>query len=266
MAYFTKNYKAIISDFDGTLVNDSFSVSPVVKEAIGRIMAKGYLFSIATGRSYQGIIKNICKDLKLKAPQITSGGAEITDPQADKLLWHEYVPPESAERLINYFLDKNLFIVVESNKCFFTPNRITNKGYGLDISFKDIKELSYNSISKITLDDRSFKDFEAEERKLTALYPDLHIIRSGMAGLPVLDITSVKATKHLAVLQLSKILNIDPGFMVGVGDGYNDYPLLSACGLKVAMECAPKELKEIADFVVPDVSKNGLAKLIDKLL
>ena len=66
-------------------------------------------------------------------------------------------------------------------------------------------------------------------------------------------------------LIVSKILNIDPSLMVGVGDGYNDYPLLSVCGFKVAMENAPKELKEIADLIVPDVEHDGLVTLIDSL-
>lgn len=52
--------------------------------------------------------------------------------------------------------------------------------------------------------------------------------------------------------------------MIGVGDGYNDFPLLMSCGLKIAMGNAIEELKDIADYIAPSVDEDGLAKVIDK--
>ena len=54
--------------------------------------------------------------------------------------------------------------------------------------------------------------------------------------------------------------------MIGLGDGYNDIPLLSVCGFKVAMENAPEELKEIADVIVPIVEQDGFLTLTNLLL
>lgn len=39
-----------------------------------------------------------------------------------------------------------------------------------------------------------------------------------------------------------------------------------ACGLKVAMGNAVKELKEIADFIAPTVEQDGLATVIEKFI
>ena len=50
-----------------------------------------------------------------------------------------------------------------------------------------------------------------------------------------------------------------------MGDGYNDIPLISVCGFKVAMANAPIELKEMADLIVPDVEHEGLVTLIDTI-
>jgi hydroxymethylpyrimidine pyrophosphatase-like HAD family hydrolase len=61
-----------------------------------------------------------------------------------------------------------------------------------------------------------------------------------------------------------KIMKLKPEEVVGVGDGYNDYPLLTACGVKVAMGDAPDELKEIADFIVPPQSEHGVLQVIEK--
>lgn len=235
------DFKTLVVDFDGTLVDINFNLSPGVKEAISKLISKGYIFSIATGRPYQGIVKKICQNLNLNAPQIVSGGAEIIDPQTNDLLWHEYIDPETAQSICALLSDENLHFTVEGGS-------------------KDD-----HTISAIVLEKINIKNLEDEEKKLAALYSDLHIIRGGMGGVPVLDITSGKATKHLAVLELSKILNIPAKLMIGVGDGYNDYPLLSACGFKVAMGNAPKELKSIADIILPDVVHDGLLTLINNL-
>ena len=72
------------------------------------------------------------------------------------------------------------------------------------------------------------------------------------------DITNERANKHLAVLKVCEMLKLDPQSVIGIGDGPNDYNLLTACGYKVAIEGAPKELTEIADLVI---SRENLYKL-----
>lgn len=259
-------FKALIVDFDGTLVDHNFYLSPAVKKAVVNLVKKGYVFSLATGRLYQGIVKQICQELQLSSPQIVSGGSKIIDPKTEEILWVEYFPPKAVKDLIAYFLKNNFDFAVEGDGSVFTIKGVL-KNYGPNITFKDISQLDDNKISKIVLLNVSLiGDPQKIEEDLGKIYPDLHFVRSGMKGFPlVLDITSKKATKHLAVLELSRILNIDSSLMVGVGDGYNDYRLLSACGYKVAMANAPEELKEIADTIVSDVAEDGLIEVINNL-
>ena len=54
--------------------------------------------------------------------------------------------------------------------------------------------------------------------------------------------------------------------MIGIGDGYNDFPLLMACGLKIAMGNAVEDLKAIADFIVPSVEQDGVAHAINRFI
>ena len=54
----SRRFKAWIVDFDGTIANAQFDISSDVKEAIAKLVNEGYIFSIATGRPYQGIIKD----------------------------------------------------------------------------------------------------------------------------------------------------------------------------------------------------------------
>jgi hydroxymethylpyrimidine pyrophosphatase-like HAD family hydrolase len=54
--------------------------------------------------------------------------------------------------------------------------------------------------------------------------------------------------------------------IIGVGDSYNDYSLLMASGLKVAMGNAVKELKDVADYIAPSVDEDGLAEVIERYI
>lgn len=259
-------YRALITDFDKTLVNLNFEISPAVKEAIGKILKKGYVISIASGRPFKGLIEKACQELNLTSPQIVSGGSQIIDPISGVSLWEKHFSKKSAEKIIKYFQQKQYDFSVESQGFVFSSlpaEKLT--GYGPDTQFKDLNELDFNKVLKMVfLNPIEFGDPQKIEDSLNKEYADLHFIRSGFNRV-VLDVTSEKATKHLAVLELSRLLNVDPSEIVGVGDGYNDYPLLSVCGFKVAMENSPNELKQIADLVVPDVDHDGLVTLIDKL-
>ena len=78
--------------------------------------------------------------------------------------------------------------------------------------------------------------------------------------------THPNSTKQHAILKFSQILEIDPKDIMGIGDGYNDMPLLMACGLKVAVGNAINDLKEIADYIAPPVIDDGFAYAVRKLI
>ena len=85
-------------------------------------------------------------------------------------------------------------------------------------------------------------------------------------GLFWVSVTNALATKLHGVMWIADYLHIRPEEIIGVGDGYNDYPLLSACGLKVAMGNAVDEVKAIADYIAPSVEEDGVADVIEKFI
>lgn len=81
-----------------------------------------------------------------------------------------------------------------------------------------------------------------------------------------IEVTSDQATKLHGIVEIMKILKIKKREIIGVGDSYNDFPLLMASGLKIAMGNAVPELKAIADFVAPSVEEDGVATIIEKFI
>lgn len=74
------------------------------------------------------------------------------------------------------------------------------------------------------------------------------------------------ATKQHGIFEVAKLLGIDSHEIIGVGDSYNDFPLLMACGFKVAMGNAVDDLKAIADYIAPSVEEDGIVDVINKFV
>jgi hydroxymethylpyrimidine pyrophosphatase-like HAD family hydrolase len=65
-----KKIKAILCDFDGTLIDEKGRYLPGVKILIKKILDKNIRFSLATGRAYYSSIKKIEKELDIKGIHI----------------------------------------------------------------------------------------------------------------------------------------------------------------------------------------------------
>ena len=79
------------------------------------------------------------------------------------------------------------------------------------------------------------------------------------------DIHSIDVSKSKGILEVCQYLDISIKNTVAFGDGFNDIELFKSCGLSIAMETAPDELKQIASFVTKSVSKNGVSYALNHL-
>jgi len=255
-------YKAIVSDFDGTLVGkDQYIPEPVI-QAIKSFTNKGNIFSIATGRMYAGRIESQVKKLGLKSLQITRVGSEIVD-IIGKVIWGKYIKDNEAKEIVDYLKQKNQKLYVDKDVSIYTDENIGTE-YGRQV--KPLSSLEYLKIPKIGVLGGSLTKFEAENL-VKDMGDKFHYINIFAAHNPRgwgLDITATGATKQIALLEWAKLNNLKREDIVGVGDSYNDYPLLTASGVGVAMGNAVDELKEIADFIAPTQEESGILEVINK--
>lgn len=264
-------YKAVLSDFDNTLVSDDFIVKSQNAEKVKSLKSKNVIFSIATGRCYRGVIHDACKSLGLNTLHICFGGAQIIDANSDKIVWEQPIEDDTAKGIIDFFVERKIYIFVETYNTTYSSNGKRSPWMHDTIDIRHLHELKINKIPKILVAASSAKRTEKEAEALLSMlssrYKDISIIKyRNHEGFYGVDITSEKATKHTAVLEYCKLQNLNPHDVIGVGDGYNDYPLLSACGYKIAMGDAHQELKEIADFVAPSAKDGGMSVILDMIL
>ena len=268
-------YKAFITDVAGTLINNKYIISPRVKNSINLIKDK-VMVSLCSGRVYDRMSRFV-NELELTSLQISDGGGEIYDPIKKKAV-HQKIINERAAREITQIIKQNKlhFVVSHNSEYYLDRPYMTDEDlakYQFTFShampnFSSITDLKLTKISILGINEKNEKlvnDF------LRGFSEDIHFIASAY-GLnknhtySAFDITDKSATKLTALEEYVKLTGIKLEETIVVGDGYNDFPLLMAGGLKVAMGNAVDDLKSIADYVTSSVNEDGLAEVIEKFL
>lgn len=244
-------YKALICDVDGTLIENKRDAhpSPSVKNAIKQIQQTIHV-GIATARPYI-FVEDLIDELHLQSPCILANGAQIYDPGEKKYLIQHSLPLDTLERIFSTIrkLDVSCTVQEMKKRIIFTEDYHP-------------EEPLYIYVPPFA--DRYTEAFVEGITSIPTL--TLHKMEAWEKGKLDYLITHQHATKQHAIVELARILGIETHEIIGIGDGYNDFPLLMACGLKIAMGNAVDELKAIADFIAPSVEEDGVATVIEKFL
>lgn len=250
-----KKYKALMLDVDGTTIRNSSDAMPSekVKRTIGKAN-KVIKVGLATSRPFWHV-HHIIEDLRISSPCIIAGGAQIFDPRLNKIVWEKLIDVGDVNPIFEIAKRLKIEIIDDGEGKIITKKKINIKNY------KEKGPLQF-WIPRLDFDlAEQFIDELSNISTVAALK-----IPSWKSGVVDVLISHAQGTKQYGILKVSKLLKISTHEMIGVGDGNNDFPLLMACGLKIAMGNATEELKQIADYVAPSVEEDGVAAIIEKFI
>lgn len=245
-----RKYKALMTDVDGTLIvnGGGNTISARVKNSIKESKEKIHI-GIVSGRPLHQVTV-IFDELGLQHPCVISGGAQIVDPISKQILWEQPLLPNDVQKIISIIdgFDMKIWVVDETEEILYAEGITLNK----PMSF---------FIPKIQEDEA---DIIIEQ--LTSSTLALTKVVAYDEGYIALHITHAHATKHHATIKVAELLDVKSEEIIGVGDGYNDFPLFQACGLKVAVGNAVDGLKEKADYIAPPVHEDAIAHVLEKFI
>ena len=244
-------YKAIMLDLDDTTVVHGKDSLPTERVATAIAKAKREIHvCIATARPLREAIP-IMDHLKLSGPCVLADGTQIYDPVKNMII-HNVALPDG-------FLAPIYRVLKENNLKTFLYDGERDITYNGGIAPKNILSVYVPHVV--------FSDVDRLV-DLLSIDPAIHVqkLHAWDKEFMSIHITSSEASKLHGILEVARILNITREEIIGVGDGYNDFPLLMACGLKIAMGNAVPELKAIADFIAPTVQEDGVAIILEKLV
>jgi HAD superfamily hydrolase (TIGR01484 family) len=246
-----KKYKALMLDIDGTTIpNHEHGVpSQKVIEAIAKA-SKVIHVGVATSRPL-AYAADLITQLNLSSPCVLDGGAQIYDPVTKKVVAEQPLETKDTATVWDFLKTNNYQFKYSDGSSQKQLLQETMPSKVLDfIVLALTPNQADNLITKLS--------------HISTLA--LHKVSSWIEGELAVKISHATATKLHGIVTVSEMIGVKREEIIGVGDSYNDFPLLMASGLKVAMGNAVPDLKAIADYIAPSVEEDGVVDIIEKFV
>ncbi len=244
-------------DVDGTTVRYDYSALPTdnVAQAIQQAQ-KHVTVCLVTGRSFI-FLEKVFEKLQMHSGfAVVNNGAQVVDIAQKKVIHEQLIAHEDAKKIVELFRQEDM-------EFFAKGDPFVHEYYTVP---PEVPE-DFSPPMFFTMEKYPTKKIDDFMKKLSII-PNIvyHKTQHSDPDKFGVLINHVDATKGVGIYHLEKHLGITRDEMIGVGDSYNDFALLMACGLKVAMGNAAPELKEIADYIAPSVDEDGLVDVIKKYI
>lgn len=268
------NRTLIISDLDGTLLNNDSKISKTNEKWIKRFKNQGGLFTFATGRMEKSIYPYIEK-LEIDVPVIVYNGAMVYCPITNKALYKKelYVSQSMWNELLNNGLEVGVFIYKDSKPYVLKRNFIVDefeKKEKVNCELGRLEDFIDVTVTKILVIMREksrhedVPELKDMEKRLIEGKFECDTVFSESNYLEILPKGS---SKGAALNELANYLNDSDLKIIAIGDNLNDIPLLKSADIGIAVQNARSGLKEVADKIVEQSNdEDAVAHVISELI
>ncbi len=266
------NYPLIVSDFDGTLVNEDGSITEENRNAIARYVAAGGIFAISTGRLPAGILSRV-EELGLKGIVCCCQGAIILNAEDKELLSEGRISLESTLAVCRKMEELHLHIHAYDLWEYYSnvddeplrlyekltdtkAVRITDKPLSAFLEEKGLRAYKLLAMVEPEDSDRIMRLLAEENFEGCAVTKSAAFL---------VEVVNAGYSKGTAVAFLANRFGVPLERTIAVGDQRNDIPMIERAGLGVAVQNADEALKEKADVVCAYTNKeSAIAKIIEE--
>jgi len=232
-----------------------------------RIREAGVSVIACTGRPFPGALP-WTERLGLDGPIVCYQGAEVREPNGDKILDHG-VSHEMAMEVIRFARERGLHVqayrddqlIVERDR---PEAHIYAEHAGMEIHVVgDLDQAMDATTPKLVI--------VAAASTLEALLPEARRRWKGRLNVATstpeyLEFTSIESDKASALRFLCEHLGVAQSATAAVGDGRNDASMIQWAGLGVAIQGSPDEVQRVADRTIPGPGRGGIKQLADLLV
>ncbi len=257
-------------DVDGTILHHDGHLSDRVVATVGALAGTPAHVMIATGRSVLATLP-VLKSLELMVDgtyAVCSNGAVtiVIDATASEgYRVHDVVTfdPRPAVELVQRALPGVLIAVEEVGRGFKVNELFPEPELSGEQRAVSAQELVSTRATRVTVRDLSSTPDEFAE---VIERIGLHGVNYAIGFSAWLDLAPEGVSKASALEQVRRVLQVEPGDTVAVGDQRNDLEMLHWAAWGVAMGQAPPEVVAAADDTTGTVDEDGLATVLDDVL
>lgn len=265
------NYKIIFSDIDGTLLNKDRKLSELTKKVIRELNSQIPVVLISS-RMPQAM-RHLQEELHISHQPIIcyNGGLILVE---NKQVSSTEIPIGILQNLIDFNSTLNCHISLYHGEEWYVPK----------MDEWALREENNTQVTPaVRANEKVIQQWEAENKgahKVMCMGQEghidqiveflsinfkneLHLYRSKNT---YLEVASRKVSKLTAIKTLLKDhIHCDIKEVIAFGDNYNDYEMLKAAGLGIAVGNAKPEILEIANEITLHGKEDGVAKSLQKL-
>lgn len=251
-----KRTKLLVSDVDGTLVNNSNQIGELSKDLVAKLKKKNILFSLASQRIYSSLIP-IASSLDIEIPLISLNGALVKG-RNGTVLNKSVINPKTVAKAISMAQNTMVRIALCYNdEIIYTDDNSVLKDFmsrvGTTYRLVDSYDKYMDDVLEIILMGNEKKNVKDIMRKLKFPFNfslKIKYYRSNsMDKVYNLEVLRKGVSKKTGLKALTKHLGVKKNEVVVFGDWYNDRDLFDFGGLNVALNNAVPELKEKANYI-----------------
>ena len=266
------NYRLIVSDLDGTMLDEHSELTPRTVAAAQKIREAGAELALCSGRMGHAML-DYAGQLEVTLPMITYNGAAVADPVTAKVL-KSYMIPASGAREICAFAEgfglhtqlyrDNLVICEKSNDFMeyyvreMHTDRVKISATGRPLSqvvdYEVPKVLMISTVERVAQLLPVFREHFAGRYTCVTSNPRY------------LEVIPIGVDKGRAMTALCGELSVPLDRVAAFGDAINDLPMLQAAGLGVAMANASEAVRAGADEVAGSNREDGWAIKIEEMI
>ncbi|MFY8020128.1 MAG: HAD family hydrolase [Bacteroidia bacterium] len=257
--------KLIISDLDGTLLNDNKELSADFFEIEEALFNKGIVFAVASGRQFYNM-KNLFAPIAHRLLFIAENGTYVS--QHNELIHLETIPMNRCIPLIQKARSlQNAYTIVCAKNAAYIESREevfvqeVNKYYAKVEIVEDLT-LIQDEVLKVTICDftdpntNAFPHFKED-------MADLNVVVSGIIWL---DISIIGANKGKAIRKVQQNWNISENQTMVFGDYLNDLEMMQVADFSFAMKNAHPKILETAKYQTSLTNaEHGVSHILRKI-
>lgn len=263
----------LVSDVDGTILVPS-GVPQRNIDAIKYFIENGGKFTFATGRCCDAV-REFLEIIPINAPVLITNGVVLYDFENERIVRSTGIDEKTKRILLDFIKEDEPDIGMElHSRDKVCDIRLTHEIelhnlyeqlHPVDWTKEQIESAEW---SKFFFSFEKIEDRERLKRRLIAdgisenqiLFTNAYL---GDGTHNYLEVVPSGSDKGTGVLALAEELGIDHEKVFGIGDYYNDVPLLKAVGCAGVVKGAPEEITALADFVSCDAAEGAVGKFID---
>lgn len=255
-----QNCKLIVSDLDGTLLDDNMNVSADNLTAIKKFKEMGIEFSVSSGRTFYEIPASVRDNPNIRYIAY-SNGSVIYDREKGVNIVSNYLSTECVNKALDVITEYSVFYAVHAGgrtyrqdcqpECDFRFYQINAYYEELFLSYDRVEDIEKftrkrDDVESIVLffhDDRELDECMQRIDKMTEITFTSSIKHN-------IELCSSYAGKGTALKALRETLCLPKESVIAVGDNQNDISMLKEAGLAISLENGLEEAKKFADKVI----------------